>query len=118
MSLRKFHNEMGGAQHGGAQLSWPGTPEGFPVINRSGQADLKQDEVESLDLRLDFKSKMFELWDSAQKAEFDDINDKIVNGWYLLQKRSDNWDDEHKHYRVWLEWSQIYGMIPPTRQHT
>lgn len=116
MSLRKFHSEMGGPQHNGAQLSWPGTPEGFPVINRSGQADLKQDEVENLDLRLDFKSKMFELWDTAQKTEFDDINDKIVNGWYLLQKRSDTWAEEHKHYRVWLEWCQIYGMIPPTRQ--
>lgn len=75
--------------------------------------NLKQDELENIDFRLDFKSKMFELWDEKQKTEFDDINDKMANGWYMLQKRADHWDDEHKHFRVWLEWCQVYGMIPP-----
>ena len=56
---------------------------------------------------------MFELWDSDQKAEFDDIQDKILNNWYALQHRADHWDEEKKHYRVWLEWCQIYGVIPP-----
>jgi len=31
----------------------------------------------------------------------------------MLQKRADHWDDERKHFRVWLEWCQVYGMIPP-----
>ncbi len=83
-------------------LAQPGTPP-----------NLKQDEIENIDFRMDFKSKMFELWDEKQKAEFDDINDKMVNGWYMLQKRADHWDEENKHFRVWLEWCQVYGMIPP-----
>jgi hypothetical protein len=114
VGTRKYFTEVAGPQHGGHKLHWPGTPEGFPVLAQPGvQPNLKQDELENIDFRLDFKSRLFELWDETQKAEFDDINDKIVNGWYMLQKRSDHWDDEHKHYRVWLEWCQVYGMIPP-----
>jgi hypothetical protein len=113
VSLRKYHGEIGGTQHNNAQLNWPGTLDGFPVIGAGHRPDLKQDELENIDLQYDFKSRMFELWDPAQKAEFDNINDKMVNGWYRLLKRTDNWDDEHKHFRVWLEWAQVYGMIPP-----
>lgn len=114
MGIRKYYGEHGGSQHSNQQLYWPGTLDGFPVASHPGNApDLKKEELENLELRLDFKSKMFALWDAAQKSEFDEINDKIVNGWYMLQKRSDHWDDEHKHYRVWLEWCQVYGMIPP-----
>ena len=113
MSTRKYFKETSGDQHGAYRLQWPGTPEGFPVLAGNGPPpNLKQDEFENIDFQLDFKSKMFELWDAAQKAEFDDINDKIVNGWYMLQKRSDHWDDERKHFRVWLEWCQVYGMAP------
>jgi len=113
VSLRKYHGEIGGSQHNNARLNWPGTLDGFPVLGSGQRNDLKQDELENIELQYDFKSKMFELWDVNQKAEFDDINDKIVNGWYRLLKRSDNWDDDNKHFRVWLEWAQVYGMIPP-----
>lgn len=113
MGLSKYHGEVGGPQHGNDRLQWPGTMEGFPVVGAESRPNLKQEEVENLDVRLDFKSKMFELWNPEQKAEFDDINDKIVNGWYLLQRRNDQWDDQSKHYRVWLEWCQVYGMLPP-----
>lgn len=113
MSTRKYHGELGGAQHGGAKLHWPGTMDGFPVISPGNVfADLKQDEADNIELQYDFKSKMFRLWDDKEKAEFDDVNDKIVNGWYRLLKRSDQWDDENKHFRVWLEWFQVYGMLP------
>lgn len=113
MSTRKYFDEVSGSQHGQHRLQWPGTPDGFPVLTGSGTANLKQEELDNIDYRLDFKSKMFELWDAAQKAEFDDIQDKILNNWYGLQHRTDHWDEEQKHYRVWLEWCQIYGVIPP-----
>jgi len=114
MNTNKYHNERGGDEaHGGSSLFWPGTIDGFPVKNDGGlPPDLKKEETENLDLQLDFKSKLFDLSDPAQKEEFDNINDKIVNGWYSLQRRSDHWDDENKHFRVWLEWAQIYGALP------
>lgn len=113
MSTRKYHGEVGGIQHNNAQLNWPGTLDGFPVLGGAGpRPDLKQEELENIDIQYDFKSRMFELWDTTQKAEYDNINDKIVNGWYRLLKRTDNWDEKNNHFRVWLEWAQVYGMIP------
>jgi len=116
MSFTQYHGESSGAQHGDYRLQWPGTMDGFPVLsNPAAKRDLKQDEVEDIDLQYDFKSNMFELWDPAQKAEFDNIHGKIVNGWYRLLKRIDNWDESKTHFRVWLEWMQIYGVAPPAR---
>ena len=115
MSFRQYHSEVGGSEHPG-RLFWPGTQEGFPFVNKSGKAipNLKQDEIDNAELEFIFKSRLFELWDPEQKKEFDDINGKIVNGWYMMQKRSDHWDEDKKHFRVWLEWCQIYGLIPTT----
>jgi hypothetical protein len=114
-NTRKYHAEVMGNNHAG-RLQWPGTPEGFPVLNDGAGhygAGIKKEELENLEYRLDFKSKMFELWDPKQKAEFDEINDRIINEWYSLRHRADHWDEENKHYRVWLEWCQIYGVMPP-----
>ncbi|NDD52539.1 hypothetical protein EBZ39_01450 [bacterium] len=115
MATFKYHSEIGGEQHGNRRLHWPGTLDGFPFIGEPG--DLKQQEVEDIQLQYDYKSKMFELWDVSQKSEFDDINDKIVNGWYRLLRRNDNWDEDKKHFRVWLEWCQVYGMSPTKNKH-
>ena len=116
MKTRKYFGENEENLHGG-RLHLPGTPDGFPVLTSAGQNSLfngiKQEELENIEYRLYFKSKMFELWDPQQKAEFDEINDRIVNEWYALRRREDHWDDEKKHFRVWLEWCQIYGVIPP-----
>jgi hypothetical protein len=110
MSTRKYYGDLGGIAHGGLNLNWPGTPDGFPVVGEPG--NIKQQELEEAELQLDFRSRMFLLWDDQHKAAFDEISDRIVNGWYRLMKRNDTWDDEHKHYRVWLEWAQVYGLIP------
>lgn len=110
LSFQKYYGDRGGPSHGDLPLHWPGTMDGFPVRGQISP-DLKQRETEDLPLTYDFKSRMFELWDPKQKQEFDEVNDRIINGWYRLLKRADNWDDENKHYRVWLEWGQIYGVM-------
>ena len=113
MGLNKYHGETGGPQHNNVQLNWPGTLDGFPTISMPGaMADLKQSEVEEILLQYDYKSQMFCLWEPQEKAAFDDINDKIVNGWYRLLKRTDHWNEDKNHLRVWIEWYQIYGVIP------
>jgi hypothetical protein len=113
VSIKKYYGEQGDFAHGGERLYWPGTMDGYPVRTKGMLPDMKKEEAENIELQLDFKSKMFELWDPAQKSEFDEINDKIINGWYLMQRRNDHWDEDKKHFRVWLEWAQVYGMIPP-----
>ena len=104
---------MGGAAHGGANLLWPGTMDGFPVIGQPGVVpNLKQEELERAEERRDYKSRMFLLWEAEEKQAFDELLDRIINGWYRLLRRADTWDEEHKHYRVWIEWYQVYGVIP------
>jgi len=114
VSLHKYFGEQG-PQHGGYNLQWPGTLDGFPVIGGRNKPDLKQEELENIEEQRDFKSQMFNLWDPDQKREFDSVSDRIINGWYRLLKRSDHWDEANNHYRVWLEWYQVYGMIPPPK---
>ena len=115
--MSKYFSDRGGEDHGGT-LFWPGTMEGFPFRGRAAP-HLKQEEMEQIELVLDYKSRMFRLWEPAEKAGFDQIMDRIVNGWYMQHVRKDEWDPQYQHYRVWLEWIQIYGetargKCPPT----
>jgi len=109
-SMLKYFRERGGNDHGGA-LFWPGTLDGFPFRGQAAP-HLRQEEIAQVALALDFKSQMFCLWDQAQKAMFDEIMDRIVNGWYMQHRREDIYEADHNHYRVWLEWIQIYGETP------
>jgi hypothetical protein len=107
-SMKKFFADRGGvdSNHDG-NLVWPGTADGFPF---RGQApDFRQDEYQDIPLALDYHSQAFKLYEPEEKAKFDDIMDRIVNGWYMQHKRVDRWSDEHCGMIVWLEWVQIYG---------
>jgi hypothetical protein len=56
MSIRKYHSELGGNQHNGARLNWPGIWTVFPfwvLVFRTTE----QEEIENLDLQYDFKFK-------------------------------------------------------------
>lgn len=110
LPYHKYQFERGGAEHGNQPLHWPGTVDGYPVRGPK-PPDLKQGEVEDIPLTADFKSHMFELWEPTDKQFFDAVNDKITIGWYRLLKREDRWDDDKKHFRVWMEWLQIYGAL-------
>jgi len=111
-SMRKFFEEQGGStsEHG-ADLHWPGTMDGFP-FRGPVVPDLRQQEYENVPLALDYHSGQFRLWEPDGKAAFDDVMDKIVNGWYMQHKRIDRWSNEHCGLLVWLEWVQVYGETP------
>lgn len=111
-SMMQFFRDRGGpnTEHGN-YLFWPGTVDGFPV--RSNQAPhLRQHELESLPLSLNFRSRMFRLWEPTDKRAFDQVMNCIINTWYREHKRYDTWVPEQQAYLVWLEWIQIYGEIP------
>ena len=108
-SMKKYFADQGGNAHGGA-ISWPGTADGFPF--RGPAPDFRQEEYQEIPLALDYHSRVFKLFDPAEKQQFDDVMDRIVNGWYMQHKRVDRWSDEHCGMIVWLEWVQIYGESP------
>lgn len=97
----------------GQALNWPGTGDGFPVLGPA--ADTTKDEYDDIPLILNFRSRVFQLADEEQKAAFDVVQDRIVNGWYRLVKRTDRWPDTDAAPTVWLEWVEIYGESPTTK---
>lgn len=110
-SMRKFFSDRGGPDSPHREnLTWPGTEDGFPY--RGSVSDLKQDEFEQIPLGLDYHSQAFRLWEPTEKAAFDDVMDRIVNGWYKQHRRVDRWSDDPCGMIVWLEWVQIYGETP------
>jgi hypothetical protein len=110
-SMLKYFRDNGGPDHGG-DLHWPGTMEGFPF--RGDRApDLHQEEFETIAHAMDYHSKLFELWKPEEKQAFDDVMDRIVNGWFMQHRRHDQWTDDG--LAVWLEWVQVYGEVPNTK---
>jgi len=113
-SMLKYFSDVGGdAEHGG-KLHWPGTEEGFPFRGET-VPNLKQQELEQLPLALDYKSRSFKLWDEQDKVAFDLVMDRVVNGWYMQHKRFDNYVAEHQDFVIRLEWVQIYGEDPRSK---
>jgi len=111
-SMLKYFKDRGGSnsEHGG-HLHWPGTEDGFP-FRGAVSPDLRDEEYANIALALDYHSDSFRLWEPEQKMKFDDVMDRIVNGWYQQHKRIDRWSDQHCGLVVWLEWVQIYGEAP------
>jgi hypothetical protein len=107
-SMHKYFRDQGGSgtDHRG-QLLWPGTADGFPVRTDGPIPDLRQAEYEDLPLALDFHSGEFCLWKPEDKARFDAVMDRIVNGWFMQHRRIDK--ESPDGLKVHLEWVQIYG---------
>lgn len=108
-SLMKYFSDRGGqdSDHRGP-LHWPGTAAGVPL--RGDAPLLRGDEYDDqIKHTADFHSKLFKLWDAQDKREFELVQDRICNGWYVEKKRYDRWCEEHTGYLVWLEWLQVYG---------
>lgn len=116
-SMKKYFEDRGGdaSAHGGP-LSWPGTPAGFPF--RGSVPDLRQEEYDTIPHVLDYHSQLFRLWDLEEKRAWDQVMDRIMNGWYMEHRRIDRWSDQHCGLVVWLEWVQIYGEAPTTKAPT
>ena len=111
MSILKSFAERGGeSTEPGGPLHWPGTIEGFPF--RGGDIpDFKEDEIDNVPLMVDFHVKIFELWKDEDREAYVQIRDRVANQWYQVVHIDRKYDDEHKNWRVYMEWHQIYGEI-------
>lgn len=106
-SMQKYFSEEGGDAHGGA-LTWPGTREGFPLRGPVPKL-LTPQEVEKIKHEFDYKSRLFDMANADDQAAYNDVQERILIGWYALRKRIDKWQDHESAPRIWLEWVQIYG---------
>jgi hypothetical protein len=92
---------------------WPELPSGLPVKIPDGvNPMLKGDDVEDLPIELKANSKMFQLWLPEDKLEFDRVNNFFANRIYYRTFRSEQWNPEQNHFRVWMEWVEGSHVIP------
>jgi hypothetical protein len=88
---------------------WYGDDSRLPIKN-PGRA-LKREELENLVINNDFKCKLFDCSNADDMAQFEDIMDKVYNGWYAITKRLDNWAANKSHPVIWLEWVIRYRTV-------
>lgn len=112
ISMKQFFADRGGEQHGGDPLIWGGDPANRLPFRGNFIPDLRKDEIDNLDLAIQFKSQMFELWDTGQKALFDKIKSAASVGWFVIKKCEYHFIPEQRHYAVWMEWEQYYNELP------
>jgi hypothetical protein len=106
MPTGKFKNEQDPSLHPGA-LHWPGTVDGFPALGPVSALSLQQ--YPHIQLVIEFRCDDFRMWEPEDRARYVQVKDHIANGYFLLRKEKETWDDEHKAWRFWLEWEQVYG---------
>ena len=117
MTILKYFGEQGGSttDHGG-QLHWPGTHAGIPF--RGGQVpNLKsEEETDQVQHVLDFHCHVFALWEEEDLKAYSAIRDRAANGWYHIAFIERQFDEDKQHWRVYLEWHQIYGELADGKQ--
>lgn len=110
--FKQFQGEQG-SRHPGV-LHWPGDLDGFPVLSRDGSLPplLKNDELEDIERTATFHSRMFCLWDEQDHAEYVEIMTRAAMGWFIIKCQERIYEAEQKHFRVYLEWLQVYSEVP------
>jgi len=95
----------------GRSLFWPGSQEGFPFRGEK-PPNLTDNEYENLRLFCDAFVDTFYMNDPEHKKRYQEILDRVANGWYFIRDRDRRWDDDKKCYVIFLEWIQVYAETP------
>lgn len=88
------------------ELMWPGY-KGFPVL----ASDYNVTDHPRVCLVHFFHSKLFDLSNEEDKKYYDWVNDRVVNGWFLLERKEIKGTDNVK---VYMEWIQRYLWVVPS----
>jgi hypothetical protein len=110
VSLFKYFGEQGDL-HGG-RLFWS---RNLPVPFRGSHAPtLTNEELESqVDVQYDYRSEFFDFSKEDQKAKYDWVMDRIVNGLFTHHFIDRHVDHEKGVVTVYIEWSQRYAQLSP-----
>jgi hypothetical protein len=113
--VERFGAEQSNERHGD-HLTWPGTDAGFPILGRVNNRMLKQQEFEELDHKFTYHARWFTMWEEADAKEYIYVQERAVNGWFKVLDREKVYDPIKRSYRIYLEWIQVYGIVPETPQ--
>lgn len=85
------------------QHYWQGSESRIPVRVDS-RTVYNTAEIENLVVHQDFRCKLFDLSDPAMLAEYINIMDKVMNGWFLLWKCLERSAPTDLYPKFWVEW--------------
>jgi hypothetical protein len=111
--VERFGAEQSQERHGD-HLTWPGTDAGFPILGRVNNRMLKQAEFEELDHKFTYHARWFTMWEEADAKEYIYVQERATNGWFKVLDREKIYDPIKRNYRIYLEWIQVYGIVPET----
>jgi len=103
----KFRYESTNKRNPNHKFQWFANTERIPVLCSDGQA-LTQQELDSLVLQHEFQSRLFDLSVPEDMAAYNDVMDKIYNGWYAKIDKQQRWPEGRTHPTIWLEWAIRY----------
>lgn len=112
MSLFKYFGEQSKSHNG--TLFWSTALNGFPYRGPRPPL-LRQDELDQfIDVHWDFHCKEFDLEKEEDRNLYQNVMDRIINGWYYLHHREHVKDITTGRVRyIYVEWSQRYGHLSP-----
>jgi hypothetical protein len=104
MSFFRYYKERQDSD--GDPLWWPGGPEGFPFRGQQ-PPQTTQKEYENLKLAGKARCRLFYLSKEDHLRDYIIVRDKCANGLFIPLDRDRVWDEDTKHYRVYLEWIEL-----------
>lgn len=110
MSIVKYVGEQSPASHG-SPLFWPGVG-GFPFRGPTAPS-LKESELDDVQVVQDFHTGEFDLGDADAKSRYEQVMDRVVNGWYVCWYREVYRDPQTGKRVAYVEWTQRYGQYAP-----
>lgn len=95
-------------RHGG-KLHWVTT--GPPILADKIPV-LRENEVQSLPLIRRPYERIFDLSQEEDRSYYNWIRSHVAGGVFTIDFIERHWDEESKSMKIYLEWSQVYRVLP------
>lgn len=87
------------------------TAYGFP-LNGNVNANLTQEEFESIPHVLNVQVRVFDLSNTTDLKEYTDVRDRIANKQYVQLDRTKMLSTDGREIKIHLEWAEVQGVLP------
>ena len=108
--LQQYYGEQDDKLHP-ERIQWPGK-HGLPAVGPINRL-LKKDEFQQLGKKRIFRSKEFDLTDPKDHTLYDQVMERICNGWFKRVHQEYYRDPNTRKLYVYLEWLQEYAQGTP-----
>jgi hypothetical protein len=102
--LKYFSNDGGGRR----------TPDGYPIRQSGPAGDLRNDELDEIELSVDVRVEVLKTNNPEELAKYITILDKISNGLFCrVDKDRVEFLPDEKAWIIMIQYGEIKGDVPP-----